>query len=133
VVPCFRAVRSSFSVSGISRAILFPAVTSYLPCFGLLAIIALPKPPCFGRYQVLTAASMKFRVFWDVAPCSHVEVDRRFRGAYCLQRQGVITWPYIPKASKLHPPCFVCLLKRTYRWYFRCNFEANALADRYQC
>jgi hypothetical protein len=21
---------------------------------------------------------------WDVAPCSHVEVDRRFRGAYCL-------------------------------------------------
>jgi hypothetical protein len=36
------------------------------------------------RFQVLTAASMKFRVFWDVAPCSHVEVDRRFRGAYCL-------------------------------------------------
>jgi hypothetical protein len=27
---------------------------------------------------------MKFRVFWDVAPCSHVEVHRRFRGAYCL-------------------------------------------------
>jgi hypothetical protein len=23
-------------------------------------------------------------VYWDVAPCSHVEVDRRFRGAYCL-------------------------------------------------
>jgi hypothetical protein len=27
---------------------------------------------------------IKFRVFWIVAPCSHVEVDRRFRGAYCL-------------------------------------------------
>jgi hypothetical protein len=26
----------------------------------------------------------KFRVFLDVAPRSHVEVDRRFRGAYCL-------------------------------------------------
>jgi hypothetical protein len=26
------------------------------------------------RFQVLKAASMKFRVFWDVAPCSHVEV-----------------------------------------------------------
>jgi hypothetical protein len=25
---------------------------------------------------------MKFRVFWDVAPCSDVEVDRSFRGAY---------------------------------------------------
>jgi hypothetical protein len=35
------------------------------------------------RFQVLTAASMKYRVFWDVAPCSHVEVDRRFVGAYC--------------------------------------------------
>jgi hypothetical protein len=32
-------------------------------------------------FQVLTAASMKFRVFWDIAPCSHVEKDRRFRGA----------------------------------------------------
>jgi hypothetical protein len=27
------------------------------------------------RFQVLTAASMKFRVFWDVAQCSHDEVD----------------------------------------------------------
>jgi hypothetical protein len=31
---------------------------------------------------------MKFRIFWDVAPCSHVEVDWRFRGAYCLHHQG---------------------------------------------
>jgi hypothetical protein len=28
------------------------------------------------------------RVFWDVAPCSHVEVDRRFIGEYCLHHQG---------------------------------------------
>jgi hypothetical protein len=39
-------------------------------------------------FQVLKAASMDFRVFWDVALCSHVEVDRRFRGAYCLHYQG---------------------------------------------
>jgi hypothetical protein len=32
---------------------------------------------------------MKFTVFWDVAPCSQVIVDRRFRGAYCLHHQGV--------------------------------------------
>jgi hypothetical protein len=31
------------------------------------------------RFQVLTAANVKFRVFWDVAPCSHVEVDRCFK------------------------------------------------------
>jgi hypothetical protein len=40
------------------------------------------------RFQVLTAASMMFRiVFWDVLPCK-VIVDRRFRGAYCLHHQG---------------------------------------------
>jgi hypothetical protein len=30
---------------------------------------------------------MKFRVIWNVAPCSHVEVDQRFRDAYCLHHQ----------------------------------------------
>jgi hypothetical protein len=49
---------------------------------------------------------MKFRVFWDVAPCSHDEVDRRFRGAYCFHHQGdahfnVAIWCYIPEDSKL--------------------------------
>jgi hypothetical protein len=31
------------------------------------------------RFQVLKAASMKTTVFWDVAPCSLEENDRRFR------------------------------------------------------
>jgi hypothetical protein len=31
------------------------------------------------RFRVLTSASMTVRVFWDVALCSLVEVDRRFR------------------------------------------------------
>jgi hypothetical protein len=30
----------------------------------------------------------KMTVFWDVAPCSLVQIDRRFRGAYCLLHQG---------------------------------------------
>jgi hypothetical protein len=30
------------------------------------------------RYQVLTAAGMKSTALWDIAPCSLVEVDRRF-------------------------------------------------------
>jgi hypothetical protein len=29
---------------------------------------------------------MKFRVVWDVATCSHVEVDRRFRCAPTSQK-----------------------------------------------
>jgi hypothetical protein len=39
------------------------------------------------RYQVLTAANIKFRfVFWDVLPCKII--DRRFRGTCCLHHQG---------------------------------------------
>jgi hypothetical protein len=40
------------------------------------------------RFQVLTAASMKMTVFWDVTPCCLVETDRRFRGSFCLRHQG---------------------------------------------
>jgi hypothetical protein len=31
---------------------------------------------------------MTMAVVWDVAPCSLVEVDRRFRDDYCLRHQG---------------------------------------------
>jgi hypothetical protein len=38
----------------------------------------------FVRFQVLTAASMMFRVvFWNILPCKII-VDRRYRGAYWL-------------------------------------------------
>jgi hypothetical protein len=33
-------------------------------------------------FEVLAAANMKMAVFWIVAPCSLVEVYRRFRGTY---------------------------------------------------
>jgi hypothetical protein len=39
---------------------------------------------CHMRFQVLTAASIKMTALWNVAPCSLVEVDWCFRGAYCL-------------------------------------------------
>jgi hypothetical protein len=32
------------------------------------------------------------RAFWDIAPCSLVEVDRRFRGTFCLHQQGPWWW-----------------------------------------
>jgi hypothetical protein len=31
------------------------------------------------RLQPVTTINMKFRVFLDVAPCSHIEVDQSFR------------------------------------------------------
>jgi hypothetical protein len=34
------------------------------------------------------AKTMKISVLWDVAPCCLVDIDRRFRGAYCLHYKG---------------------------------------------
>jgi hypothetical protein len=45
------------------------------------------------EFQVLKADSMKMTVFSVVEPCSLVETDRRFRGAYCFHHQGVDQFP----------------------------------------
>jgi hypothetical protein len=39
------------------------------------------------RFQVLIATRMKITVFWDIARCSLVETNRRFRCAHCLHHQ----------------------------------------------
>jgi hypothetical protein len=31
---------------------------------------------------------MKMTALWDIALCSLIEVDRRFRNAHCLNNQG---------------------------------------------
>jgi hypothetical protein len=49
--------------------------------------------------RVATTEKGEFRVFWDVLPCSQVDVDRRFRGAYCFLHQGDETHPY----TAVHP------------------------------
>jgi hypothetical protein len=69
----------------------------------------LNKP--YLRFQVLTAASMKFRVLWDVAPCSQDDVDRRLCVIALMMVAGrtsessvninLITGRYIPEDSKL--------------------------------
>jgi hypothetical protein len=63
---------------------------------------------------------MKFTVFWDVLQCSQLDVDQRFKGAYCLHHQGdglimeevrtsetlvninLTARQYMPEDSKLH-------------------------------
>jgi hypothetical protein len=39
------------------------------------------------RFIVLTVAGMKITAFWDIALCSLLEANRRFRGAYCPHDQ----------------------------------------------
>jgi hypothetical protein len=52
---------------------------------------------------------MKMAVFWDVAPCSLVDIGRRFRGAYCLHHQGDYTAQHpIFKFNLLCTKCFKC-------------------------
>jgi hypothetical protein len=34
---------------------------------------------------------MKMTVFWDIAPYILIEIDRRFRGAFCLMMEAVNT------------------------------------------
>jgi hypothetical protein len=56
---------------------------------------------------------MKMTIFWDVAPCSVVETDRRFRGAIAFVMEIVsisetslnfyqTTWRNIPEDSNFH-------------------------------
>jgi hypothetical protein len=40
------------------------------------------------KIQVITAVNMKMRALWNIAPCSVLEVDRRFRGAYFIGPQS---------------------------------------------
>jgi hypothetical protein len=74
------------------------------------------------RFQVLTAATMKFRiVFWDVLPCKII-VDRRFRGTCCLipddggstylwnvGRQLFWNWIVVHKTQFTPPTMSVCM------------------------
>jgi hypothetical protein len=45
-----------------------------------------------GTWQVIAkitkSNTVKMAIFWVVAPCSVIEVYRRFRGACCLHHQG---------------------------------------------
>jgi hypothetical protein len=41
-------------------------------------------------FEVITAVSTKMGVFWDVTPCSLVEVYQRFRGPCCLHHEDAL-------------------------------------------
>jgi hypothetical protein len=47
-------------------------------------------------------ASWSLESSGDVAPCSQVDVDRRFRGAHCLRHQGDVVGQYQLHYTVLH-------------------------------
>jgi hypothetical protein len=58
-------------------------------------------------FQVLTVVLMKITAFWDIASCSLVEIDRRFRGAYCLWKVGQFLPDYKTKHPKRQPSSYL--------------------------
>jgi hypothetical protein len=67
------------------------------------------------RFQVLTAASMKMTVVWDVAPCSLVEIYQRFRGSYCRHHQDVLMMEAV-RTSETSVIVSVCLHLQGQPW-----------------
>jgi hypothetical protein len=45
---------------------------------------------------------MKMAVFWDVEPCSLVDIDHRFRRAYCLHNH-TDDGKYLPEYTAQYP------------------------------
>jgi hypothetical protein len=54
-------------------------------------------------FQVLTAAGMNMAVFWVVAPCSLVEVYRRFRDTSCLCFRAKVNKLTTRQQGKIQP------------------------------
>jgi hypothetical protein len=54
------------------------------------------------QLQVLASTSVKIFVFWEAVSCSLVEIDRRFRGAYCLHLQGDGDGQFLPEYMAQH-------------------------------
>jgi hypothetical protein len=44
--------------------------------------------PDYCKREIWSIATSKIIASWDIAPCSHVEVDGRFRGSHCFHDQG---------------------------------------------
>jgi hypothetical protein len=63
---------------------------------------------------------LKLRVLWDVAPCSHVEVDRRFRGKYCLHHYLSPWWwrQYAPLKRRSAPTLHGATSQKTLNFIF---------------
>jgi hypothetical protein len=61
----------------------FPSSSTMCPAIGVSII----NHKHVVRSQVLTMASIKMAAFWVVAPCTFIEVYRRFRGLRCLHHQ----------------------------------------------
>jgi hypothetical protein len=59
----------------------------------------------YFEFEVPIVVTMKSNIFWDVAPCSQVEVHHHFRGTYCLcltMLAGCLSYPLVLKMEAVY-------------------------------
>jgi hypothetical protein len=72
-----------FSVNSILYSCVLSFFISFIAESFIILLILWSQPIHHQRILPL-----KIITFWDIVPCSIVEVDQRFRYAYCLHHQG---------------------------------------------
>jgi hypothetical protein len=65
--------------------------------------------------------------FWNIAPCSLVEVNGRYRDAYCLHRQGDESLKRLSTCTRLHGAVSQKAASSLYKTHFRAFMIACAL------
>jgi hypothetical protein len=64
----------------------------------------------------------KKAAFWDVVPCSLIEVDQRFKGSYCLWNVGLLQDYKMLYRRKCHLHTHCCENLKSHRISIICNF-----------
>lgn len=66
-----------------------PGLSSYVADWIHCLAVSVPRGGVVGDLKVcFRAVAIKMRAFLAVAPCSLVQIDRRFTGAYCHHHKG---------------------------------------------
>jgi hypothetical protein len=74
-----------------------------------------------------TGSHINMTVFWDVAPCSLVESDRRLKDAYCLHYQDDAIWNVSQFLQYYTAPFYFSPLHNLNMWYATENQEKKHL------
>jgi hypothetical protein len=78
----------SWSLSKCYLLVNLTGLIFYVYNLQCVACILILKSCLLIYFQVRPTNLLRMRAFWDIAPCSLVGVDRRFKGAYCPHHQG---------------------------------------------
>jgi hypothetical protein len=75
------AKNKKYQLQSVSRFVTFFKNAAVISVWRVLFLkkICLEIIFYYDRFEILTAVTVKSTVFWDVAPCSMVEVYQRFR------------------------------------------------------